>query len=96
MDVDDSAIYAPAEISGNTVNISCQFQDSNRTHWFIKIIPTGAKLDPLERNYVVANGGSEPINYNEAKVTYPNASLPHTYRDAARRTGGYGCSLTRA
>lgn len=78
-DGDDSASYAPAEISGNTVNISCQFQDPNRTHWFIKIIPTGAKLDPLERNYVVANGGSEPINYNEAKVTYPNAILPHTY-----------------
>ena len=78
-DGDDSASYAPAEISGNTVNISCQFQDPNRTHWFIKIIPTGAKLDPLERNYVVANGGSGPINYNEAKVTYPNATLPHTY-----------------
>lgn len=78
-DGDDSASYAPAEISGNTVNISCQFQDSNRTHWFIKIIPTGAKLDPLERNYVVANGGSGPIDYNEAKVTYPNAAYPHTY-----------------
>lgn len=33
----------------------------------------------MERNYVVANGGSEPLNYNEAKVTYPNAYLPHTY-----------------
>lgn len=76
---DDEVQYATVEYSGNTVKVGAQFQDAARTHWHVSVEPLKEGLDGLERHYIVASGGSGPVVYPEAPVTYPNTEVPHTY-----------------